>query len=222
MDVPTGAPPGRSPSPEGFGDLFPLDADWLPPDDGVDLPPVIGMEPMTWEPAADTPEEAAYRDDLTQFVARGITQDRLGFPWGNCTEAAWATILGVTLDDLPDIRAWAEDRGANAMEVDRAIQIRNGLLQQWVFEHLGVLGIYGRGDTPPGLKAKLYREQQLGYPLAPLYWVASGPGPRGHNHAVVYADDRLVWDPHPHRTGLERVTAWTLFVPLGSGEAVSW
>jgi len=222
MVDPTGTPPDWSPSPEGFGEAFPLDAEWLTPDDGVHLPPVVDLQPVNYEPSPNSPEQGAYREELAALAARGVTQDRLGSPWGTCTEAAWATVLGVSLDTLPDIRAWAESRGASTQEVDQALDLRWGLLQQFVLEHLGVMALRGDGSLPPGLAEKRVREEQLGYPLAPMIWVAGGPGPRGFPHAVVYADDQLAWDPHPHRNELNRVTGWTIFVPMGIYGLAGW
>lgn len=36
--------------------------------------------------------------------------------------------------------------------------------------------------------------------------IASGPSPRGVQHAVVMLDGEIVWDPHPSRDGILRVT----------------
>ena len=49
----------------------------------------------------------------------------------------------------------------------------------------------------------------------PLFWIASGPSERGLQHATVYADNRLVFDPHPSKAGLLAVSLWTVVVPLG-------
>jgi hypothetical protein len=43
--------------------------------------------------------------------------------------------------------------------------------------------------------------------------IASGPSPRGVQHAVVMLDGEIVWDPHPSRDGILRVTDIWEFTP---------
>jgi hypothetical protein len=40
----------------------------------------------------------------------------------------------------------------------------------------------------------------------PRMAIASGPSPRGVQHAVVMLDGEIVWDPHPSHDGILRVT----------------
>lgn len=47
------------------------------------------------------------------------------------------------------------------------------------------------------------------------YGMAWGPSERGVRHAVVWIDGRMVWDPHPSRAGLLRVTELIAFEPAG-------
>lgn len=42
--------------------------------------------------------------------------------------------------------------------------------------------------------------------------IASGPGPRGHRHCVVYDGNGLVHDPHPSGGGLLKVDAHEFFI----------
>lgn len=43
--------------------------------------------------------------------------------------------------------------------------------------------------------------------------IASGPSPRGYQHAVVMLDGEILWDPHPSRAGLLHVTDIWTFTP---------
>jgi hypothetical protein len=44
--------------------------------------------------------------------------------------------------------------------------------------------------------------------------IASGPSPRGVQHAVVMASGDVVWDPHPSRAGLLAIGLVFAFTPL--------
>lgn len=46
------------------------------------------------------------------------------------------------------------------------------------------------------------------------YYIASGPGPRGCLHSVVYLNGEMVHDPHISRDGIDEITHVTLLVPL--------
>lgn len=52
---------------------------------------------------------------------------------------------------------------------------------------------------------------QTGDPVA--LGIAYGPSPRGVNHAVVVQDGHTVWDPHPSRAGLLRVSGVYAWIP---------
>jgi hypothetical protein len=58
-------------------------------------------------------------------------------------------------------------------------------------------------------------EQDLTDILSPVtYSIASGPGPRGLLHSVVYRGTELAHDPHPDNKGLQSVDFWIIFVAL--------
>ena len=205
----------------GYDDLEEYEPPFeYPAEPGDHYFPDVEMAPAEMAPAEMAPAEPVfdYHAEIEALQARGVTQDRTGMPWGTCMEAAWATILGVPLEALPDLREIAEIRGASSREIRTALKYRREFLQRFVADELGALAVWGPGSRPPVLKAKLAHERQMGYKLPPLFWVASGPGPRGNHHAVVYADEQLAWDPHPHRTGLNSVAGWTVFVPIGLDE----
>ncbi len=47
------------------------------------------------------------------------------------------------------------------------------------------------------------------------YWIACGPSARDNsiNHSVVYLKNRMVFDHHPSRKGIEKITEWMILVP---------
>jgi hypothetical protein len=103
---------------------------------------------------------------------------------GNCTEAAVASILGVTLSDVPDFRALGDDAGSFWSAFRRFLRHRG-------FEPLMMPGNY----APEAM------------------YLASGPSPRGVNHMVVMQDGKLIHDPHPSRAGILSVENVWLLVP---------
>jgi len=132
-----------------------------------------------------------------------VQQDRFGYPFGNCLFACYATLLNVPLHAIPDPRS-----GLRAGDA----RVRAGLANMQKALSLfaasrGYAAVRGSGSSPPVL---------LPPGAPPLYWIAHGPGPRGLNHAVIYANNRLAFDPYPGGTGLLRVTHWTVLAPLGT------
>lgn len=155
------------------------------------------------------PEVRLPADDavVARVLARGVTQSRVGWPWGNCLEACLATLFAVPLDRIPDARREVEAQGTTQgpMLHDAIARRRDELLHDWVLSR-GFLWIRTRDLNLPAHRA----------PSAPpVLWIASGPSPRGFQHAVIYAGPQLLWDPHYSRAGLVRVTHASLFVPLG-------
>jgi len=134
---------------------------------------------------------------------RAVTQDKTGSPWGNCLEACYATLLGVPIEDVPDPR----DLCAKDTCAVNVLKIRVAAITEWLAVDYGVGVIRGEGAKPPGI---LLRTDDV-----PLFWIASGPGPRGHGHAVVYSNGNLIWDPYPKGGGLLKVDMWSVLAPLG-------
>lgn len=141
----------------------------------------------------------------------GVTQDRFGFPWGNCLEACIATILGVPIEAVPDPR----DDACGPVVCDddaRAAQLihpRVPVLNAWLVQNHGLTLLEGTGAHPP--------LQAWPRPKA-LFWIAAGTSPRDPKlfHAVVYANDTITWDPHPSHAGLAGPPQrWTVLAPLG-------
>jgi len=48
----------------------------------------------------------------------------------------------------------------------------------------------------------------------PSYFIANGPSPRGVEHSVIYRDTEMIHDPHPSRSGLEKITSVWALLPL--------
>lgn len=46
------------------------------------------------------------------------------------------------------------------------------------------------------------------------FGIAVGPSPRGVQHAVVWIDGTVAWDPHPSRAGLLRTAMHYAWTPL--------
>lgn len=143
------------------------------------------------------------------MTPRPVRQTRFGFPRGNCLEAAYATLLGVPVEAVPDPRQ-ACPAGARRCAA-RALPDRPPTIRRWLWESFGLAVVEG-----PGLPKVRPR------PGRPLYWLAAGPGPRGLNHAVVgvtWTDPAgrthhdLAWDPYPTDEGLLSVSHHRVLVP---------
>ena len=147
-------------------------------------------------------------NDIALLIERGVNQSRTSSPYGNCVEASIATLLNLDIADIPDVRAAAEERGFDDKMFDAVMKRRKRVLCRWLAEAFDLFWIEGEGTRPPIIDTQ-------GPNAAPLFWLAGGQSPRGLGHMVVYADDELVWDPHPSRLGLEKVERWGVLVPLG-------
>ena len=50
------------------------------------------------------------------------------------------------------------------------------------------------------------------------YFIANGPSPRGFEHSVVYRGTEMVHDPHPDKSGLEKITSVWALLPLNPAQ----
>ena len=137
------------------------------------------------------------------MLSKAVKQNRMGAPYGNCLEACYATLLGVPLRTVPDPRLYAEDE-EDAFDL---LPERVPVLRQWLHDKFTLTAVGEDGESPPGV---LLMKKDV-----PLFWIASGPSERGLQHACVYSNGSLLWDPHPSDAGLLDVTHWTVLVPLG-------
>jgi len=137
------------------------------------------------------------------LLVKAVKQTKLGAPFGNCLEACYATLLGVPLRAVPDPRNITTDS-------DKAYDLlpkRIPLLRKWLHDQFTLCAVGDEGESPPGV---VLRTKDV-----PLFWIASGLSERGLQHACVYSNSNLLFDPHPSDAGLLDVTHWTVLVPLG-------
>lgn len=127
---------------------------------------------------------------------RQITQTKLYRPadhpegpqHGNCQRAAMASILEIGIDDMPPF-----EEAASAGRFWRQIH-------EWLEEQGITYRSFDASAPPEG------------------YSIASGPAPRGVSHAVVALDGKVVWDPHPSRTGLLKIEEYETIRPMTADE----
>jgi len=134
-----------------------------------------------------------------------VTQTRVGYPEGNCFMAAIASVLEVSLDDLPDLFdeccEWHED---GRWDHGDWWGVTRGAVRSLGWDIVYIPTKDHKG-VPPG------------------YSIAGGPSPRkdvvngdGKNagHAVVCLDGRMIHDPHPSGDGLDGnvVDEWYIFL----------
>lgn len=111
-------------------------------------------------------------------------------PPGNCTSACVASLLHLPCDDVPIFVSrpnWFEALSLFAREHGHAaVYVRGGGYD---------CGRHVQGEFHPGGHGWMAAKGTL--------CIAGGPGPRGHEHSVVWRlGEGLVHDPHPSRAGL--------------------
>jgi hypothetical protein len=133
-------------------------------------------------------------------------QTKFGEPSGNCMEACIASILEIPLDDVPVLAQYHGEE----ME-DQWFFV----LSEWLLETHGLIIMtfeLSSGDEPRCIDI-------CSAMLADCYHIMAGPGPRGHQHAIVGCNGQPVHDPHPSGEGLLGITAIDLLlqpgVPMG-------
>lgn len=104
---------------------------------------------------------------------------------GNCTEASVATILGISLDEVPKFAAAGPDV-SDFWDAFEAFLTSRGYYAM----------LCTGGFRPPCL------------------YLASGPSSRGCKHMVVMKENELFHDPHPSREGISEIDHVYLLVPI--------
>ena len=108
--------------------------------------------------------------------------------YGNCLQAAVATVVRLPLDAVPHFSAFV-----------------------WWPQAL-TLWAYGRGLRVMGERATAIPE------IPGRTYIVGGKSPRGVAHVVVGRNGQVVWDPHPSRDGITEVTDLTWFEPRDENE----
>ena len=111
-----------------------------------------------------------------------IIQTEFGEKDGNCLTACIASILEVSLDEVPptpDDLAWLRMLAAKLKAAHGVMPLLVDSLPPWWDGH-----VIGYGRSPRGT----------------------------HNHAVVMKNDEVVHDPHPDQTGLSVLRGYMLLV----------
>jgi hypothetical protein len=107
---------------------------------------------------------------------------------GDCFTACIASLVGVELSEIPNFCAYDDEWPSNCKE--------------WLFER-GIVRVVFSSYPIAESVAEEYKE---------LVLIASGPGPRGHRHAVLWKNNDLLWDPHPSRDGLLKAEEFDMLV----------
>lgn len=111
---------------------------------------------------------------------------------GNCTEAAVASILGVSLEDVPNFRELGLKEGVSFW-----IAIRSWL-------------------KSVGFNLITFDGERIWDGL----YLASGPSPRRVAHMIVMENGVMKHDPHPSREGIYKIDACYLIVPLDPSKSM--
>jgi len=100
-------------------------------------------------------------------------QIHFGSPYGSCFATCVASVLDLDLGAVPNFTAFRNGRWWDA-------------LMLWA----------------KSARVHVERRSNDGDPLPDAFVIASGRGPRGYRHAVVWKGDRMAHDPHPSDAGL--------------------
>jgi hypothetical protein len=130
-----------------------------------------------------------------------VTQTRFGFPSGNCTEAALASVLGVPLEAVPSL--WCGRLDVATPEEAQPAD-RYAALMAWLRREHGVRWEVWTLPAPvplPVPRSAYDAGEGLG-----RWWDAphflSGPNPDGVRHMTVGLRGVVEWDPNPRRRGI--------------------
>lgn len=137
---------------------------------------------------------------------------------GNCFAAAIASILEVSLDEIPDEKVLIDRTERIENEADERFYSRCWSnywieLSNWLRDSFGL----GMMELEP----KCFHGTGFMHD-DDAYMIASGDSPRGLPHAVVCKGVEMVHDPHPEGGGIvneSKDTRWILFVPLDPAKA---
>jgi hypothetical protein len=117
-------------------------------------------------------------------ITQSILHDEIDGRYGNCLQAAVASLLDFNLSDVPHFAQY-----------DNADY-------PWLWYDALVGWAYQRG-----MYVELYDEPQLMTPNG-KQCLLGGESPRGVQHVCVGFDHIVTWDPHPSRSGLKLINSW--------------
>ena len=134
-----------------------------------------------------------------------VMQTRFGWPEGNCTEACLASMLGLDIEEVPDLFV-ACDRRDGVIGGDWI-----GVIDSWLRTR-GLSLLWIDLNSVHGAAQIMSRRGEFMH-------LMSGGSPRirkeGFEHMVVAVNGRMVHDPHPDGSGLEgKVTGHGYIVKL--------
>ena len=144
-----------------------------------------------------------------------VTQVRTGYGKGQCTEAAIASLIGCTLEDVPDLWTGAPDGSTEEEHQPYENRVR---LWNWLKREHGVMLCAVRLLENTEAQAAYDRALQLFVEPKDAVWAEYhylvGPNPDGVNHVIVARRGVPVWDPNPSRRGITAVRWVEWLVPL--------
>lgn len=122
---------------------------------------------------------------------------------GNCLAACVAGMLDIPIGNVPE-----EYRMAATQEAGIQWKIHREFLRQY-------------GIRPASWKVWTWTERQIAnfwlYIGSESPVLVSGKSARGFDHATVYRNGELFFDPHPDGTGIERILEIELWILLDPG-----
>ncbi len=160
-------------------------------------PWMLGVAPALHETAVrqgiglnDGPKPLADHVADAAFDLAGLRVDQR--TRSDCLRCCVAMVLGVPYDDVPDF-------------VDEHGYAWAGALANWALDRgYHTLRFLACGD------GEMLQSLEGGIGM----WIATGRGPRGGDHAVVFEGFSMFHDPHESRAGLSELTGATVFLPL--------
>jgi hypothetical protein len=159
---------------------------------------------------------------------RPVTQTRTGYGRGNCTEATIASLLGVGIEEVPDIWAGPGTPDDAPPGVHQPPE-KMAELWRWLLERHGVVEA-GMKLTKrnAGIPAHLFHAEgwptveelfpvHIGSTMQPdwaVFHMMVGPNPDGVSHAIIGHRGIPVWDPNPLRRGITHCHSVYFLVPV--------
>jgi hypothetical protein len=137
-----------------------------------------------------------------------ITQDQFGEE-GNCMAACVASILELSLDQVPNFAAGNNSSGAWFPKMWDFLYPRGFEIVPYYLS-----GRVNPDDTP--LPDEVLNFLDLPEHLLKVhpYYLQCGPAARGFSHATVGRGGLIVHDPHPSRAGLIKTDHYLFLCPL--------